>query len=345
MRITLRQVAERAGVSTSTVSRVLSGEKETLRVPISAETRERVNRAVAELGYRPNRAARSLAKHGSFNLIGAIMPRYVPHVLSHPFCFTILQAMADYCQEHEYGVVVSFVELDATPDEYARLVALPVDGFVLTTTRQVDTILQHLHDDEIPFVHIGRYPGSLPYKTDFVDVDNYLGARLATEHLVQLGHQRIATITGQLSMAAGVDRLRAYRDALGAAGLGVDPSLIAEGDFDEESGYRRMLQLLDISTRPTAVFAASDAMAIGAMRALRERGLGAGKDVAIVGYDDAPGVEQLNPPLTTVRQPVSELGEAAARLLIHLVSGEEERPKHLLSPILIVRSSSGAADP
>jgi LacI family transcriptional regulator len=345
MHPTLKTIAAQANVSVATVSRILNDAPSA--VPIRTETRERVLRIAAELGYRPNLAARSLAQRSSLRLIGAIMPKHVPHALSHPFYFTILQGIANYCEERGYGVVVCFISLDGGEDDYSRLLELPVDGFILTTTRETDTLLPRLIHDGVPLVHIGRFPNSsvLGIETAFVDVDNYQGARLAVEHIVRLGHRRVATITGQLSMAAGQDRLRAYEDVLHEAGLPIDRDLIREGDFDEPRGHEAMLQLLDVTPRPTAIFAASDAMAFGALRALRERRLTVPSDVAVVGYDDSPGAETTDPPLTTVRQPVLDLGEAAARLLIHRVTGEGERPSSLLTPILVIRKSCDATRP
>jgi DNA-binding LacI/PurR family transcriptional regulator len=201
-----------------------------------------------------------------------------------------------------------------------------------------DPIFPRLLEDGVPFVLIGRYSHE---RASYVDVDNVVGARMAVEHLLRLGHERVATITGPLNMCAGQDRLEGYRQALAARGIPVDEDLIAEGDFTEGGGRAAMRRLLP--HRPTAVFAASDMMAVGAIKVLREAGLRVPEDVAVVGFDDIPLASMVEPPLTTVRQPIEQLGSMAVELLVSLMEnpGEETVHRVVLPTELVIRASCG----
>jgi LacI family transcriptional regulator len=192
---------------------------------------------------------------------------------------------------------------------------------------------------------VGRHP----YfdRLNWVDVENREGARQAVAHLLALGHRRVATITGPLHMAVALDRRDGYKQALLEAGLAVDPALIARGDFTQEGGYRAMSQLLSLPQPPTAVFVASDAMAIGALRAAREAGRAVPGDVAVVGFDDLPSAAFASPPLSTVHQPIYDLGATAANLLADRLDGaEQSSPVHICLPTrLVVRQSCGGGPP
>jgi LacI family transcriptional regulator len=204
-----------------------------------------------------------------------------------------------------------------------------------------DPLIPTLLEDGVPFVMVGRHSDS---RASYVDVDNVGGSRMAVEHLIRLGHRRIGTITGPLSMASGEDRLVGYRQALEAHRIPVQHALIAEGDFTEGGGTIGMQRLLSAS--PTAVFAASDSTAIGALKASREAGLHVPEDVALIGFDDIPLAAALEPALTTVRQPIERLGSMAADLLLNLLENPPgtQHPAHrmILPAKLIVRDSCGA---
>ncbi len=343
MAATLRDVAQRAHVSPSTVSRVLNNISTS--IPISEETRQRVLLAAHEVGYKPNVAARQLARQQSFDLICVIVPHASPSVLTHPFYMSVVQGIARTCQQQGYAVTLYFADTN-TPDpqilarDYGRIQDIPANGVILTTTYLDEQYVPRLLADNIPFVHIGHLSGDTPPATHFVDVDNVLGGRQATEHLLQKGHQRIATITGNLTMPAGQDRLHGYRTAMQTAGFAVLPGWIVPGTFDPDSGYAGMQQLLALSPRPTAVFAASDAMAIGAMQAIQEAGLTVPDDIALVGFDDLPQAAHTTPPLTTVQQPTARLGEVAAELLLAQVTAVPTPPHIILQPHLIIRDST-----
>jgi LacI family transcriptional regulator len=207
--------------------------------------------------------------------------------------------------------------------------ALPVD----------DPLAAQLLENEVPFVMIGR-PDDLT-KTSFIDVDNVNGAYSAVTHLIRLGYQRIATITGPLNTPVGLDRRQGYLNALNERGQVVDESLISEGDFTEAGGYLAMQRLL--LYQPEAVFVASDTMALGALRALRSAGLVVPRDIAIVGFDDLPSAAISDPPLTTVRQPIRRLGAEAVEALIDILTKGPQPPRHVvMTTQLVIRNSCGS---
>jgi LacI family transcriptional regulator len=218
-----------------------------------------------------------------------------------------------------------------------------LDGVVVASTRADDSLIARLLEDRVPFVMVGRHRDE---RVHYVDMDNVAAARMAVEHLIRQGHHRIATITGPLDMTSGEDRLVGYRQALEAHRLPVDDDLMIEGDFDEASGMAAARRLLSLSA--TAIFAASDVMAVGALKALREADARVPQDVALVGFDDVPLAAAVEPALTTVRQPIEQMGAMAADLLLNLLENppDEQAPAHriVLPGKLIVRGSCGALE-
>lgn len=340
---TLRDVAKQANVSPSTVSRVLNNK--TTSIPISEETRRRVLQAVQEVGYKPNIAARQLARKQSFSLLCAIVPHSVPSVLSHPFYMMVLRGIAHTCQNQGYAITIYFTDtanpdLTAVAQDYSRVLEIPADGIILATTRSNDQFIPRLQADKVPFVHIGRFLNASESKSPYVDVDNYLGARMATEHLLARGHRHIATVTGELTMASGADRLLGFQDAMHEAGCSVPPEWIFPGKFDPQSGYQGLKTMLAGAQKPTAVFAASDSSAIGAMQAIQEHELSIPQDIAVVGFDDIPEAVNAIPPLTTIRQSAVALGEKAAEILLGIVENTAQETEVILQPELIIRQST-----
>lgn len=342
---TLRDVAKHANVSTSTVSRVLNNKNTT--IPISEETRQRVLEAVQAVGYKPNIVARQLARKQSFALICAVVPKTVPAILSHPFYMMVLRGIAHTCQDQGYAVTIYFADTTNTDpktieQDYGRVLDIPADGIILTTSHNNDQFMPRLQADNVPFVHIGRQLSSTETspQTSFVDVDNYLGARLATEHLISKGHRKIATITGDLDMAPGIDRLRGFQDSLAEAQIDLPADWIIPGQFDPESGYLGLNQLLAGADRPTAVFTASDSTAIGALQAIKEQGLSVPHDIALIGYDDIREAANTNPPLTTIRQSAINLGQTAAEIMLSLIESPSQTSQIILQPELIVRQTT-----
>lgn len=336
---TLRDVAEKAQVSVSTVSRVLNNKSS--NIAISETTRQRVLQAAQEIGYRPNMAARHLVRQKSFSLVGVLVPATIDDVFNIPFYMTLIHGIAQSCQQRGYAVTIYFADTDdaATVEKsYAYILDIPTDGYILSTTHMDDLMLPRFMADHVQFVHIGHKPGE-DRKTHFVDVDNYQGAYLAVTHLLHRGHRKIATIAAATTLYAGSERLRGYIDAMTEAGLPIASDWIVYSNFSEQGGYEQMNCLLDCSDVPTAVFAASDSIALGAARAIQDRGLCIPDDIAIVGFDDVPDALRMTPHLTTIRQPVLELGVTAAELLLSSLAGES--PENVvLQPELIVRAST-----
>jgi LacI family transcriptional regulator len=337
MSLTLEEVGKLAGVSRSTVSRVINDHPN-----VREQVRERVWQVINDTGYRPHAAARSLVTRRT-RIIGAIIPQAVTTLFVDPFFPLLLCGITETCNDHGYHLMLSLFNGPATEEElYRRLVhSGHLDGVIVASTRMDDPLVPTLLDDDVPFILVGRHSDS---RAGYVDVDNVSGSRMAVEHLIRLGHRRIATITGPLSMASGEDRLAGYYQALEAHRIPVQEALIAEGDFTEGGGAMAMQRLLSAS--PTAVFAASDVTAIGALKALREAGLRVPEDVALVGFDDIPVAAALEPALTTVRQPIERLGSMAADLLLNLLENppDTQAPAHriILPAKLIVRDSCGA---
>ncbi len=335
---TLEQVAKLAGVSRSTVSRVINNHPH-----VRPEVRERVWRVIREIGYQPNAAARSLATRRT-QIIGIIIPETVTKLFTDPFFPLLLRGATEACNAREYQLMLSLFTARVDREELYRRILRGryLDGVIIASASISDPLIPSLLRDGIPFVSVGRYPDE---RVSYVDVDNVGGARMAVEHLIRLGHRRIATITGPLDMLVSRDRLEGYRQALEANGIPVDESLIIESDFTEAGGMLSMQRLLPAS--PTAVFVASDMMAIGAMRALRQAGLRVPDDVAIVGFDDIPLASSIEPPLTTIRQPIERLGTIAVEVLLSLLEKppEERQPAQriILPTELVIRTSCGAA--
>jgi LacI family transcriptional regulator len=335
---TLEDVARLAGVSRSTVSRVINDHPN-----VRSETRERVLQAIRRSGYQPNVVARSLVTNRT-QIISMVIPEAVTTLFTDPFFPLVLRGATETCNTHQYHLLLSLFTASADRHEvYQRVLRSGyLDGAIVASTSLDDPLISDLLQDRIPFVSIGRHPDG---RVHYVDADNIGGARMAVEHLIRLGHRRIATITGRLDMTAGQDRLEGYRQALQAHHIQVEESLIVEGDFTESSGVVGIQWLLPAS--PDAVFVASDIMAIGALKALRQAAQRVPQDVALIGFDDVPAASVIEPALTTVRQPIERMGSMAVDLLLSVLesSSEEEAPAHriILPTELVVRASCGSA--
>jgi LacI family transcriptional regulator len=334
-KLTLEQVAEMAGVSRSTVSRVINNHPS-----VKPEVRQRVLEVVAQTGYQPDMAARSLAGQHT-GIIGIVIPRAVQSLFTDPYFPRLIQGIAKVCNASDYNLSLFLFHTEEEERKlYPRVLRTQqVDGVIVTAAQVDNPLIPQLIENEVPFVMIGR-PQGVP-EASFVDVDNVVGAYTATSHLARLGYARIATITGPLNTAVGVDRRQGYVDALNDRNCTVDDALSAEGDFSEIGGYNAMKQL--IPHKPDAVFVASDMMAFGALRALREAGLAVPGDVAVVGFDDIPLAASSDPPLTTVRQSMYRLGDVAAKTLIDLINNPGSPPRRIiLATELVIRASCGS---
>lgn len=330
---TLEAVAERAGVSRATVSRVINANSR-----VSALARRAVEQAIEELGYVPNRAARSLVTRRT-DSIALVVTEPADRLFSDPFFAGVTRGVAHALAEQDLQLVLLMRQSGPGERRLERyLSSSHIDGALIVSLHGRDPLPALLAAQGVPVVLAGRPQDGegLPY----VDVDNVGGARAAVTHLLERGRGRIATITGPLDMAAGQDRLVGYREALERAGLEADDSLEEAGWFDEASGAQAMRALLDRRGDIDALFAASDLMAAGALAVLHERGRAVPDDVAVVSFDDTFVARSCQPPLTSVRQPIEELGGAATRLLIAHIRGEPAAGRVLLDTELVVRAST-----
>jgi LacI family transcriptional regulator len=332
-RATIRDVAAAAGVSIATVSRILNG-----RPDVAPATREAVLRAVDELGFTSNRNARSLSG-GRTSLIAVTVP-----IVEAEYFSRILGGTADALFEHDLQIVlVPTMHLrDRATTSLARLTNGTTDGAVLVTPEESNDELTALVHADYPFVVVDPIE-PLDEGVPAVSAANALGGRAATEHLLALGHRRIGVITGVPDWLASVERLNGYRSALAAAGELPDPALVVESDWAVEGGEEAAAGLLDRHRPPTAIFAFNDNMAVGVLRAARARRLRVPEDLAVVGFDDSEQATSVTPPLTTVRQPLAEMGRMAVSLLVRLLENRRVEGMRIeLQTRLVVRESTAS---
>lgn len=339
-RPTLEEVAARAGVGRGTVSRVINGSPR-----VSDATRAAVEAAVAELGYVPNTAARALAANRT-DAVALVVPEPETRFFAEPYFSDILRGVGAELSDTEMQLLLIFAGSDRERQRLAQyLAAHRVDGVLLVSVHADDPLPDLLAQLEIPAVISG--PRSAAETLTSVDSDNYGGARSAVEHLLARGRRTVAHITGRLDVYGAQRRVDGYRDALRDAGHPVDELLIESGDFTEGGGRRAMTRLLERNPGLDAVFAGSDVTAAGARQVLREAGRRIPDDVALVGYDDSAIARHMDPPLTSVRQPIEEMGRAMLDLLLTdiadrrpAVSRGLERRHAVLPTELVIRASS-----
>ncbi len=342
-RVTLKHVAARAQVSYQTVSKVLN--KQTR---VSAETEARIKDAVRKLGYTPDHRARNLRTRRSHMLGYSWAPS--PPDQSNPILDLFLQSMMAAAEAAGYHILLfPHPERQGQVAAYRDLIRTGrVDGFILSSIEYNDLLIPFLNVEKFPFVAFGRTGPESDFA--YVEVDGAAGLRMATEHLLTLGHRKVAALARPKTLRVGKSRLDGYFDALRAAGIKALPKWIARGEETVSFGYdatRAWLQL-PATEQPTAIVAYNDAMAVGAMRAVQERGLRVGEDIAITGFDDAPMVQYLTPPLTTIRQPIWQVGEQVISILIGLLQSPGDygtrqataASQVMLTPRLIIRESS-----
>jgi DNA-binding LacI/PurR family transcriptional regulator len=332
---TLEEVALLAGVSRATVSRVVNGSPK-----VSPDVRVDVQAAIERLGYTPNRAARSLVTRRS-DSIAVVITEPTGRLFTDPFFPRLLRGISSELTARDRQLILLIPESEADERRTADyLTAGHVDGALLVSLHGDDPLPARLAAAGMPIVLVGRPPKGAT--ASFVDVDNRLGAESAVAHLVSSGRRVVATITGPQDMVAGVDRLRGYRDALTEGGIGLDASLEALGDFTQEGSVEAMKRLLAIHPDLDAVFAASDLMAAGAMSVLTAAGRRVPEDVAVVGFDDSPIATSTTPQLTSVRQPIEEMGHEMARLLVEAVDASDPVPRRVILATELVQRASSA---
>jgi DNA-binding LacI/PurR family transcriptional regulator len=331
---TLEAVAVAAGVSRATVSRVVNGSDR-----VTPDTRRAVEKAIRRLGYVPNRAARSLVTRRT-DSVGLVIPEPTTKLFGDPFFPQLIRGINAVLGEADQVLVL--LTPQSAHDEQKLgdyLVSGHVDGAMLVSLHGADPLPAFLADRGIPVVVGGRPTRGTP--VDVVDVDNVQGALQAVRHLIALGRRRIVTVTGPLDMAPAQDRLAGYRSALAEAGIDSDRALELAGDFDQGVSAEVVARFIADGGKFDALFAASDAMALGAMSAIRRAGLRVPQDVAIVGYDDSALALFSDPPLSSVRQPIEEMGREMARAMLAQLGASRQVPRSVvLATELVVRGSS-----
>jgi LacI family transcriptional regulator len=325
-KVTITEIARRAGVSVPTVSRVVNG-----RSDVSPQTRARVEDLLRRHGYRRRPAATRAA------LLDLVF-----HDLDSPWAVEILRGVEEAAHASGAGTVVSAIHgrAGAAREWLRNLRARACDGVVLVTSALEPGVHEELRVLGVPLVAVDP-AGSPALDVPAIGAANWSGGLAATTHLLSLGHRRIGLVAGPSRLLCSRARLDGYRAALEGAGIAVDESLIVPGDFRPESGFTACAALLDLPEPPTALFAASDQMALGAIEALRIRGLRVPQDMSVVGFDDLPEVRWSAPPLTTVRQPLADMGRLAVRTVLGLARGEQpDAPRVELGTELRVRAST-----
>lgn len=334
--LTLEDIAKQAGVSRSTASRVVNDDPN-----VSDSVRKRVQHVILSTGYHPHAAARSLASQRS-RMIGLVLPRTVSSFFTDPYFPRLTQGVAQACNQHNLTLGLFIL---ATKDDEERIFPLVsrhglLDGIIVQTAQKEDKLINRLISSDFPVIVAGR-----PFRdsgVSYIDVDNIQASHQAVRHLIHKGYKRIGTITGLMNATVGIDRLEGYARAIREQGWELDKTLIITGDFTEQSGYDGMKKLLP--ARPEAVFAASDTMAIGAIRAVREAGLQIPGDIAFIGFDDLPVASLSDVKLTTVRQPISQFGAQAVVTLIDLIeNGIKPSRRVIMDTELIIRESCGGS--
>jgi LacI family transcriptional regulator len=333
--LNIEDIARLSGYSRSTVSRVLNNQ-----AYVSEKARRKVLEVIQENDYQPNLVARALVSQRS-NVIGILIPHTVNELFTDPFFSTLLRQITSTANQLGYGVTLWLASSESSQDNfYARgFTNSMIDGLVIASATINPEFLAWLAKFPKPYVFVGT-PPPLNKDISYVEVQNTDGAYMLTRHLIEQGYRRIGFIEGVEGQISSDDRKRGYLNALEAAGIAVDPSIIIpHGNYKELGGYEAMKCLLQENIE--AVFAASDMMAIGAMRAIRDAGLRVPDDIAVAGFDDIPYASVFTPSLTTVRQPISQLGDEVAKVLVNLLDGTVEGSSQVILPVeLIVRDST-----
>lgn len=328
--VTLKEVAKLAKVSPACVSLALNG-----KPYVSKQAKEKIYSAVKELDYRPNVVARSLRQKKT-GTIGLVLSD-----IANPFFPEIARGVEQRAQEYGFNVILCNTDADPSWEEKSvnTLFSKQIDGLIITSARSIDNLKRYSKEDS-PIVLVNRDP--CPGEFDFVGIDNVSSARVAVNHLVKLGHEKIAFVEGEPASAASFGRYEGYKMALGKAGVPLRENYVKIGYLRYEGGYRAMASFLKQTPSPTATFCANDMMALGAIDACLEKGVKVPQDMAVIGFDDMWVASLKTVQLTTVRQPRYQMGIKAIDLMIERVKGEREKAKRVILPAkLVVRRTCG----
>lgn len=331
-KLNIKQIAKLAGVSKATVSRVLNDYPH-----ISAELRQKVMDVITETGYERNTVARMLATDRS-NMIGLVIPSGAEAVFTDPYFPVLTRGITLTAKQNKLTLALFLCESEQEGEETIKSIIANrlLDGIVITADYKNNTFEEQLIKGDMPYIFIGRPQNDK--LASYIDTDNFSGGVIATEYLIEQGYQRIAIIGSDKNTSAD-DRYRGYRHALEKHDIRFNPDLFSYGDYSMDSGTRAMYDLLPAN--PDAVFVTSDTMALGALRALRERNISVPDEIAVMGYDDLPPAIQADPPLTTIRQPVARTGELAVETLLQMIENPEQETRNIVLPNeLIVRAST-----
>jgi LacI family transcriptional regulator len=333
-RPTIFDVARSAGVSYATVSRVVNG-----RAHVRDDTRRRVQAAMRELGYVAHTSARALAS-GKTQVFGLLAQEF-----DNAFFALVIRGVDQQVASSGYDLLLctTHARREKEAEYVARLSHGMVDGLLIVLPRELPEYVEQLRAEAFPFVIID-YDAEAP-GCNVVNASNRVGTRGAIEHLIALGHRRIGFITGRPAVGAAAERLAGYREAMSAAGLEVRERDVVPGDFLEPRGYEAARQLLVGPDRPTAIFASSDNAAFGVLRCAREAGMAVPGELSVVGFDDIPEASYVSPPLTTVRQPLREMGRVAVRRLMSLLDDPRQPPAQIVLETELVLRGSTAPPP
>ena len=336
-RVTIKDVARKAGVTHPTVSRAINDSPR-----VSEETKKRIRRIISEIGYRPNLIARSLVRSKS-RVLAVITPDLNPHVQP------ILRGIADACRRNNYALMLFSTDY-WTEEKLSYTWVMDnwrVDGMLIYNVvyqRKGGSDIRRIQSYQTPFVFINKYLRDP--KINSVSVDNFEAAAQAVNHLRELGHRRIGIMNGNLKSVDGVERFEGFKRALTAAKIPFDEHAVGCANYSDEQSFEEMKRILCQARRPTAMFCANDLMAVGVIRAAEEKGLSVPQDLAVVGFDDIDAGRYFRPTLTTLRPPLRELGEKAVDLLIEILQNPRRHPEQIpMTAKLIIRDSSGLVVP
>lgn len=338
MKIGLKEVAEKTGYSITTVSRALAGYSD-----VNAQTRQHIVETAQSLGYEPNLVARQL-RNQKTQTIGVIVPTNDRSFPNDFFGQLILGVSSAAAREHYDLLISAQIQGEEEMAAYQRIVGgNRVDGMILARTRQHDPRISYLQKKRHPFVVSGRSAPNEPSNYPYIDVDSQAGVHMLVRHFAELGHQRIGLILPPEELAFTEFRLHGYQDGLKEAGLPYQPENVVYGDLLPSGGFRGTQQLLSSHQTVSAIIACNDLMALGAMNAIQAAGLRVGEDVAVAGFDDIPAAEFSHPSLTTIRQPIYDIGQQLVSLLMDVINGKPVEETQVILPCtLVVRESSGS---